>query len=197
VEQESKKPVTMSNLQLAQPAPRSRNRFLSPNHSLMIPAKATPSVQRAYLSLPPVPCIDERLLQPMELGDNFIGMGSFGSCAQLTYKDVFTVCVKRLKKDVPLRAVKSEAAILFCLRSTPVNTHHTVLEFVQHNMQLSWAVYNRWSGLTGLEGWTGPVDCQGLTYSLCARIYTCYVLCLFSPHKTRIMHAQAHFVPYV
>ena len=95
MEQESKKLITMSNLQLAKQSPRPRYQLSSSSHSLMIPAKATPSVQRAYLSLPPVPCIDERLLQPMEFDNNFIGMGSFGSCAQLTYKGVFTVCVKR------------------------------------------------------------------------------------------------------
>ena len=45
-------------------------------------------------------------------------MGSFGSCAQLTYKDVFTVCMKWSKKDLPLHAIKSEAAILFTLNSS-------------------------------------------------------------------------------
>ena len=103
----------------------------------MIPAKATPSVQRAYLSLPPVPCIDERLLQPMEFDNNFIGMGSFGSCAQLTYKDVFTVCVKRLKKDVPLHAVKSEAAILFALNSGEYTPHCFGVCTTQHAIVMS------------------------------------------------------------
>jgi hypothetical protein len=95
----------------------------------MIPAKATPSVQRAYLSLPPVPCIDERSLQPMELGDNFIGKGSFGSCVRETFKQGCTIACCKI------------TAILFCLRSTPANTHHTVLEFAQHNMQLSCHLY--------------------------------------------------------
>ena len=36
----------------------------------------------------------------MEFGDNLIGVGCFGSRAQLTYKDAYTVCVKQLKEDV-------------------------------------------------------------------------------------------------
>ena len=54
-----------------------------------------------------------------------------------TAKDVFTVCVKRLKKDVPLHAVKSEAAILFALNSGEYTPHCFGVCTLQHAIVMS------------------------------------------------------------
>lgn len=87
-------------------------------------AKATPSAAVAYLSLPPAPLISESMLDDLPVENKIIGDGCFGSCTQMSYKDMFVVCAKRMEKErVSIQALRSEAAILYSLNTGGFTPH--------------------------------------------------------------------------
>ena len=86
-------------------------------------AKATPSLPDTHHHLSAAPLISEDLLQSDTSTDSALGSGRFGQCTRMIYKNIFTVCVKKVDPDVPWSAVKSEAAILYALNSGDVTPH--------------------------------------------------------------------------
>ena len=80
--------------------------------------KATSSATVAYSSISPAPLINESMLDDLPVENKVIGDGCFGSCTQMAYKDMFIVCAKRMEKErVSIQALRSEAAILYSLKS--------------------------------------------------------------------------------
>ena len=86
-------------------------------------AKATPSLPDTQQRLSAVPVISEDLLQSDMSTDTTLGSGRFGHCTRMIYKDIFTVCVKKVDPDVSWSAVKLEAAILYALNTGDVTPH--------------------------------------------------------------------------
>lgn len=86
-------------------------------------AKATPSLPDTHQRLPPVPLISDDLLQGDTSLDSALGSGRLSHCTRMTYKDNFTVCMKKVDEDVSWSAVKSKAAILFALNTGDVMPH--------------------------------------------------------------------------
>ena len=80
-------------------------------------SRASPSVPTVSLSKA-VPIIEASSLSLSgETKDQDIGHGRFSSCSKQVFRDSFVVCVKQLSPNVPLQAIKSEAAILRALNS--------------------------------------------------------------------------------
>lgn len=77
----------------------------------------------SHQNLPKAPLISENLLENDTSFDNIIGSGSFGSCTKMMFKDMYTVCVKKMSTDISWSAVKSEAAILSNLNTGNVTPH--------------------------------------------------------------------------
>ena len=102
---------------------RSYAQLTSVSSSYRTIAKATPSLPDTHQRLSAVPIISEDLLQSDISTDSTLGSGRFGHCTRMTYKDIFTVCVKRVDSDVSWSAVKSEAAILYALNTGDVTPH--------------------------------------------------------------------------
>jgi len=89
-------------------------------------SRATPSLPKASVSTCSAPVIDKCLLtlpQDKSHTSNNIGIGWFGACVQMVYKDMFLVCAKELTTDVSPKAIKSEAAILVALNSCQYTPH--------------------------------------------------------------------------
>ena len=102
---------------------RSFSQFVSASSSRPIftpVAKATPSVSEACQHLSAAPLIPENHLTPIGVA---LGNGSFGQCAKMLYKEMFTVCVKKISSDISWSAVKSEAAVLCALNSCDITPH--------------------------------------------------------------------------
>ena len=87
--------------------------------------KATPSVVPSShsLSSQSVPLIDEALLAHLTPSEQVVGQGRFGSCAQMVFKGMFKVCVKRMSESVSIQAVKAEAAALQKLNAGAFTPH--------------------------------------------------------------------------
>ena len=86
-------------------------------------AKATPSLPDTHQRSSAVPLISEDLLQSDTSTDSALGSGRFGHCTRMMYKDIFTVCVKKMDTEVSWSAVKSEAAILYALNTGDITPH--------------------------------------------------------------------------
>ena len=85
-------------------------------------AKATPSLPDTH-RLSTVPLISEYLLQSDMPTDSALGSGRFGHCTRMTYKDIFTVYVKKMDTEVSWNAAESEAAILYALNTADITPH--------------------------------------------------------------------------
>ena len=77
-------------------------------------SRATPSHTRVSLPSCYVPEIEATLLMPAS-SDSPIGSGRFGTCLEMVYKDMYTVCTKCFQASTGLDAIKSEAAYLLLL----------------------------------------------------------------------------------
>lgn len=79
---------------------RSFAQLTSVSSSYRTIAKATPSLPDTRQCLSAVALLFEDLLQSDMSSDNVLGNGRFGHCTRMTYKDIFTVCMKKVDADV-------------------------------------------------------------------------------------------------
>ena len=130
--------------------------------------KATPSLPSSHLNVPPAPSVEVKLFENLQLLDSVFGNGCFGSCSQMVYKDMFIVCVKKMKKDVPLHAVKSEAAVLFALNTC---------EFTPHCFGICLALHSIIMSYVNIDG--KPVTFKSLLYKKNTKLYPSHIPALY------------------